>query len=116
MVVQTPKGKWRKKRPRASKYSLGPMGSRLCSIFRQVLASLTFCGPRLGPLALRPGVVLAIFHAFELEPVGIAEEHGVIIVIILSRRIDDRDVVVLEKFLERIDILAATQLESIVME
>src|SRR4029079_19167214 len=62
------------------------------------------------------GMALAIFHAFELEPVGVEEEHRIVVVIIFAGGIDDDHTFLLEKCLKRIDILAAARRERIVVE
>jgi len=61
-------------------------------------------------------VALAIAHAFELHVVGIEEEHGVVIVVVLAGGIDDGRAPLFEIGLQRIDIGAAPQAEGIVME
>ena len=98
MVAQAPKGKWPENQLSAPKYGLEPPGAHLCSIFGQVLASRSLCTFRLGASAFSLGVVLTVFHALELQSVGIAEEHGIVIVVVLTRRIDDRDTVFSRNF------------------
>ena len=41
------------------------------------------------PLAPSARLALAVFHAFKLQAIGISEEHGIVVVVVLPRRIDD---------------------------
>ena len=60
--------------------------------------------------------MFAIFHAFELQPVGIQEEDGVVILVILTCRIDDGDAFLLQEGLQIVNILPAPQLEGVVVK
>jgi hypothetical protein len=60
--------------------------------------------------------LLAPLHAFELQPVGVEEEHRVIVVVILACGIDDFGAEVLEEALQIIDIPAAPQLKRVVVK
>src|SRR5687767_10176047 len=59
---------------------------------------------------------LAPFHPFELHAIGIEEEHGVVIVVILAGRIDDLHALLFQERLQSIDVLPAPELEGIMME
>src|SRR5690348_7680877 len=61
-------------------------------------------------------VAFAVFHAFQLEPVGIEEEHRIVVVIMLASRVNDGCAEFEQEGLQVIYIPAATQLERIVME
>ena len=41
------------------------------------------------PLAPNARLALAVLHAFKLQAIGISEEHGIVVVVVLPRRIDD---------------------------
>src|SRR5258707_414403 len=61
-------------------------------------------------------MALAVFHAFEPEPVGIEKEDGIVVIIILSGRIDDFRAGLFKEIPKRIDILAASELKSIMVK
>jgi hypothetical protein len=61
-------------------------------------------------------MALAPAHAFELHAVGIEEEHGVIVVVILAGGIDDGRAALLEIRLERVDIFPVPQTERVVVK
>src|SRR4051812_928073 len=63
-----------------------------------------------------PRCQLTILHALELQPVGVEEEHGVIIVIILASRVDDLSPELLQEAVKLVDVAAAAHLEGIVVE
>src|SRR5262245_48455399 len=69
-------------------------------------------------LLLRFGLLrgqFAVLHALELQSVGIEEEHGVVVLVVLIRRIDNPDFLLLEEVLQRIDVLPVSQFEGIVV-
>lgn len=70
--------------------------------------------PSATPLACRPGVVLTPFHAFELQSIRIEEEHGVVVVVILGRWVNNGRAQLLYEGLQRVDVLVAAQLECVV--
>jgi hypothetical protein len=51
-------------------------------------------------------------HAFEFDAVRIKEVYGIVVFIVLGRRIDNVDVVRVEERLQLIDITAACQLSK----
>ena len=60
--------------------------------------------------------MLAVAHAFELHAVGVEEEDGVIVVVIFAGRIDDGGAEFLHEGLQRIDIVAAAELEGVMVK
>src|SRR6185437_15784932 len=58
----------------------------------------------LGFLCFLLGGQLAVLHALELEAVGIEEEHGVVVLVVLVGRVDDLHLLLLEEGLQRIDV------------
>ena len=64
----------------------------------------------------RAGLALAAIRAFQLETVRIEEEYSVIVVVILSCRIDDRRSGLPKESLKCVDLLAAVEPKGIVME
>src|SRR2546423_14358027 len=87
-----------------------PSSSAKCRAFRL-----------LPPLGRRPpffGGPGPVHHAFELHAIRIGEEHGVIVLVavVLAGRIEHRHAVLVEESAEIVDILAARQLERIVVE
>ena len=68
------------------------------------------CGGAWRPSSSRP------LHAFELQAVGVQEEHGVIVVVVLAGRIDDFGAQLLHEILQRVDVLAAAQFEPDVVQ
>src|SRR4051812_39646629 len=69
-----------------------------------------------------PGLVFlllgqfAVLHALQLDSIGIEEEHGVVVLVILVGRIDDPHLLLFEEGLQRIDVAAAAQLEGVMMQ
>ena len=59
---------------------------------------------------------LAPLHALELQPVGVEEEHGVIVVVVLIGGVDDLRAELLQEALQVVDVLAAAQLKRVVVE
>ena len=60
---------------------------------------------------------LAVFHPFQLHPVGIKKEDRVVVIVIFPCRIDDRGFqFVAQKRIELVHILAAAKLKGIVMK
>ncbi len=54
------------------------------------------------------GGVLAVTHAFQLDAVGIEEEHSVVVIVILAGRVDDPGLqVVAQENIQVVDVFAA---------
>src|SRR3954470_16765782 len=61
--------------------------------------------------------LLAVFHPLQLQPVGVEEEHGIIVIVIFLSRIDNGGVqLVLQECLQLVHLLSAAELERIVMK
>src|SRR5262245_20982434 len=59
---------------------------------------------------------LTVFHALQLDAVGIEKEHGVAVLVVLVRRIDDLHALLIEPGLQGIDVLPVAQFEGIVVQ
>ena len=70
---------------------------------------------RFGGLSLLLGE-LAVLHALELEAIGVEEEHGIVVLVILVGRVDDLHLLLLEESLQRIDVLSIAQLEGVMVQ
>src|SRR5215475_10047758 len=68
------------------------------------------------PLALTFGRQFAVLHAFELDAIGVEEEHRIVVLIVLVGRIDDANALALEEGLQSVDILPVAQLEGVVVQ